>query len=121
DDGLQELGIFAFFADTINERTVYFQRVERQPVKVAERRITCTEIVNAQLNPKLFETVQDIDRVLGVFHRGTFGYFEFERLRRKFGSGEGMLDIVHEVVRRKMTSGNIYADDEVAANVLPSL
>ena len=73
DDRLQDLGIFAAFADAVNERAVDLERVERQAVQIAERRIARAKIVDAELDAELLEPVEHIDRVLGVFHRGALG------------------------------------------------
>ena len=78
NDRLQDLGILTFFTDAVYERAVDLQRIERQPVQIAEARISGTEIVNAELYAEQFQAVEHVDRMFGIFHGCAFGDLEFQ-------------------------------------------
>ena len=63
-----------------NERSI-FKVSKGSRCRIAERRIPGAEIVDRELHADVLELVEDVDRVLGVFHRRALGDLELQGLR----------------------------------------
>src|ERR1700677_1171742 len=112
DDGANHAGIVGIRGDIPDERAIDLQGVDWKPPHVTQTRITRSKIIERDLYPKYFESVEDHRGRLGVLHQEGLGEFQLEASRIETGLGQNRLHARHEFLGAQFHCRNFDSQPE---------
>src|SRR5579863_5947272 len=112
-DGPDNLDSVLLRVHQMHERAVDLQCVEGQAVKVTERGISGSKIVDLQPNPQALENQQRLNSGLRILHQNAFGHLQVKTLRGKARYLECLLYIPKEILAGELLTGKVDAYAEV--------
>lgn len=95
-DGFDDGRTLLVVTERVDEAAVDLDPVERERLKLAQRRIARAEIVERDRDPAVPETLDDRQRLLTVLHERGFGDFDFKPAGRKAGLRQKLDDALRE-------------------------
>src|SRR5882724_3025936 len=101
-DRPNDFNVFFVIHDARNEGTVDLQRVDGEPVQVAERRITRTKVVNAEPYAKCAQLKQHGGCCFDVIHDHAFRDLEFQTVRIESTLVETTLHLIYQIGLSKL-------------------
>ena len=104
DDRTDDRGVVGIDADTVDERAVDLQDVDREPFQVREGREAGPEVVDRDLHAEGPEAGQDAGRLLHVVHDRCLGQFEAEPFGGEICRGE-RLELIRGRLRSALAEG----------------
>src|SRR5205807_10138626 len=95
------------------ERSVDFQRVNRKPLKIAQRRVASAKIIDRQADPNFAQFTENRDRRVIVAHRDTFGDLESEAVRVETRHAQDLSHVSYQFWILQLVCREIDADCQV--------
>src|SRR5205085_791972 len=93
DDRLDDRRFWRDVVDTLDERAVELDHVDREPAQIAERRMAGAEVVDGHLEARLTETVERAHGFV-VSERKSLGDLELQELWVEATGGDDVEDLV---------------------------
>jgi hypothetical protein len=97
DDGLDHRQINRVIGDTLDESTVYLQKIYGEILEVSERGVTTPEVIERELAAELAERCEEANRSTKIRNRSRLGDFETNFVWSKTGFVEATGDKLQDL------------------------
>src|SRR5208337_644650 len=96
----------------VDKAPVYLEGIDREAVKVAERRMPCAEVIDMEMNPHVPQLIHHLHGSIDVFHNHTFRDFQSQMSWVNTGLPQKEGESVYQVALTELFARNIDAHSD---------